>query len=58
MANSALYVKLDQESFERLRRLSAEERRQPGDQAALLLQKLLLATSEADPRDQRETVAA
>lgn len=48
MANSALYVKLDKESFERLRRLSAEERRQPGDQAALLLRKALEAcTAEA-----------
>jgi hypothetical protein len=54
MANSALYVKLDQESFERLRRLSAEERRQPGDQAALLLRKIL-ASYEAE---QRQTVAA
>jgi hypothetical protein len=52
MANSALYVKLDQESFERLRRLSAEERRQPGDQAALLLRQILASL------EQRETVAA
>jgi hypothetical protein len=41
MANSALYVKLDPESYERLRRLSAEQRRQMGDQAALLLKKVL-----------------
>jgi hypothetical protein len=47
MANSALYVKLDQESFERLRRLSAEQRRQPGDQAALLLREIL-AQQEAE----------
>jgi hypothetical protein len=54
MANSALYVKLDQESFERLRRLSAKERRQPSDQAALLLQHIL-ASLEAG---QSEPVAA
>jgi predicted DNA-binding protein len=41
MANSALYVKLDKETYERLRRLSAAERRQPGDQAALLLREVL-----------------
>ena len=51
MANSALYVKLDQESFERLRRVSAKERRQPGDQAALLLQQILasLEASQSEP---------
>jgi predicted DNA-binding protein len=49
MANSALYVRLDKETYERLRRLSAEERRQIGDQAAVLLRKALEALEQNEP---------
>jgi hypothetical protein len=52
MSNTGLYVRLDPESFERLRRQAAEDRRTPGDQAAVLLRKALEA------HEQRETVAA
>lgn len=41
MSNTALYVKLDPESFARLRKFAAEDRRTPGDQAAILLRKAL-----------------
>lgn len=41
MSNTGLYVKLDPESFERLRKWAAEDRRTPGDQAAVLLRKAL-----------------
>jgi hypothetical protein len=41
MSNTGLYVKLDPQSFERLRELSQAERRQPGDQAAILLRDAL-----------------
>ena len=57
MVNSALYVKLDKESYERLRRVSAEERRSPGDQAALMLRKLL-EPSEKTYTERRSNVAA
>lgn len=39
MANSALYVKLDRETYDWLLRLSADQRRQMGDQAAMLLRE-------------------
>ena len=54
MANPAVYVKLDQESYDRLTRLSKQERRMLGDQAAILLRKIL-AKWEAE---QTDTVAA
>jgi predicted DNA-binding protein len=52
MANSALYVRLDKETYERLRALSAEQRRQMGDQAAMLLREVLEA------QQAQQTVAA
>jgi hypothetical protein len=55
MSNSSLYVKLDVQTFERLRKVSAEERRAPGDQAAVLLRKALEAV-ESD--SERQSVAA
>jgi hypothetical protein len=55
MANSALYVKLDEPTFERLRKLSAEERRAPGDQAAVLLRKALEAV---ESESEQQSVAA
>ena len=48
MSNTGLFVKLDPESFERLRQLSQAERRQPGDQAAILLRDALAVRLERD----------
>lgn len=52
MANSALYVKLDKETYDWLIDQSADQRRQPGDQAAILLREV----REAQQAEQ--TVAA
>jgi hypothetical protein len=49
MSNNGLFVKLDPQSFERLRELSQAERRQPGDQAAILLRDALAQLVERDP---------
>jgi hypothetical protein len=49
MSNTGLYVKLDPESFERLRKRAAEDRRTPGDQAAVLLRKALEALAQNEP---------
>ena len=55
MSNSSLYVKLDVQTFERLRELSKEERRAPGDQAAVLLRK---AFEAIDAESEQQSVAA
>jgi hypothetical protein len=57
MSSTSLYVKLDPQSFERLRKVSLEDRRTMGDQAAILLRDALDAL-EQQTAEQRETVAA
>lgn len=57
MSSTSLYVKLDPQSFERLRKVSLEDRRTMGDQAAILLRDALDAF-EQQTAEQRETVAA
>jgi len=47
MANPGLFVKLDEETWERLRAASKEDRRQPGDEAAMLLRGLLVKDDDA-----------
>ncbi|HET6320081.1 MAG TPA: hypothetical protein VFG86_26795 [Chloroflexota bacterium] len=51
MSNSSLYVKLDPQTFEWLQKTSKEERRAPGDQAAVLLRKVR-ETIEAETEQQ------
>lgn len=46
MSNTGLFVKLDPESFERLRKCAADDRRTPGDQAAVLLRQALEALEQ------------
>jgi hypothetical protein len=57
MSSTSLYVKLDPQSFERLRKVSLKDRRTMGDQAAILLRDALDAL-EHQTTEQRETVAA
>jgi len=57
MSSTSLYVKLDPQSFERLRRVSLEDRRTMGDQAAILLRDALDAL-EQQTAEQRDTIAA
>lgn len=58
MSSTSLYVKLDPQSFERLRKVSLEDRRTMGDQAAILLRDALDALEQQTSTEQRETVAA
>jgi hypothetical protein len=57
MSSTSLYVKLDPQSFERLRKVSLEDRRTMGDQAAILLRDALDAL-EQQTTEQRDTIAA
>jgi len=57
MSSTSLYVKLDPQSFERLRKVSLEDRRTMGDQAAILLRDALDAL-EQQTAEQRDTIAA
>jgi hypothetical protein len=52
MSNPGLFVRLDPETFEELRKVAEEERRTQGDQAAVLIRTAL------DARKQNERAAA
>ncbi len=56
MSNNTLYVKLDPQTFEWLQKTSKEERRAPGDQAAVLLRKIREAIDAET--EQQQSVAA
>ena len=58
MSSTSLYVKLDPQSFERLRKVSVDDRRTMGDQAAILLRDALEALEHQSTEQQRETIAA
>ncbi len=54
----SIFVGFKPETFERLRRLAAEERRRPQDQAAVLVERALRAAeSPPDAGDQEQTPA-
>lgn len=58
MSSTSLYVKLDPLSFERLRKVCAEERRTMGDHAAILLRDVLKELAEHQATEPQQTVAA
>jgi hypothetical protein len=47
----AIYVGLRPEAFEQLRRLAAQERRRPNDQAAVILERELGGTPPCRPAE-------